>query len=407
MKHICVVARVLFPFLACPASLSAETLLYFRSQPGDSIGGGMTQTWTSADGTFTMSHPFPYRVTASFNGDDSWSLNFAAPSNHLLTVGAYEGAVRYPFQSASQPGLSVTGNGRICGSLTGRFNILQAEYGAGNTVVSFAVDFEQHCNDNAPALFGALRFNSNVPLADTDSDGVFDFADNCAEVPNPSQNDIDGDRVGDACDPVRGISLLYFDSDPDDYIGGGQRWAFTLLDGPFSLRPIMGGVAVNFDGDEEWTLEFTGSDSQPFGLGVFENATRYPFQSSKSPGISISGAGRGCNEITGRFEVSEYGVSQGGKIQHLWIGFEQHCEGGASALFGFIRFNSELPGADVDEDGVTDVLDACCNTPPGLAVDDAGRPYGDIDGDCDTDMNDYLLFTRGFSGALPSAGKCP
>jgi hypothetical protein len=36
---------------------------------------------------------------------------------------------------------------------------------------------------------------------DTDDDGVFNSADNCPEVANPNQEDTDEDFVGDACDP--------------------------------------------------------------------------------------------------------------------------------------------------------------------------------------------------------------
>jgi len=39
-----------------------------------------------------------------------------------------------------------------------------------------------------------------IPI-DTDIDGVPDFADNCATVFNPGQEDIDEDDIGDACDP--------------------------------------------------------------------------------------------------------------------------------------------------------------------------------------------------------------
>ena len=38
------------------------------------------------------------------------------------------------------------------------------------------------------------------PTPDTDSDGIFDFADNCPKVANADQKDTDGDGVGDVCD---------------------------------------------------------------------------------------------------------------------------------------------------------------------------------------------------------------
>jgi|GEM_PF-5942047 len=37
---------------------------------------------------------------------------------------------------------------------------------------------------------------------DYDGDGIIDTFDNCIDVQNPDQNDRDGDRLGDACDPI-------------------------------------------------------------------------------------------------------------------------------------------------------------------------------------------------------------
>ena len=61
---------------------------------------------------------------------------------------------------------------------------------------------------------------------------------------------------------------------------------------------------------------------------------------------------------------------------------------------------------DGDGDGVEDAFDDCCNTPAGVAVDAAGRPIGDFDLDCDTDLIDYVLFQQGFTGAMgPGADR--
>ena len=79
-----------------------------------------------------------------------------------LTVGAYAGAARYPFQAANQPGLSVVGDGRGCNMLTGSFQVLQLTLGPNNTVASFDATFEQHCEGAAPALRGEIRYNANV-----------------------------------------------------------------------------------------------------------------------------------------------------------------------------------------------------------------------------------------------------
>ena len=161
---------VVVAILLLTGTASAQTTrLFLNSQPGDYIGGGIQQTITTATGGFTATQNFGGGVSIQFSSSQPgtflfWTLDFAAPGNAPLTIGVYENATRFPFQAATEPGLDVSGDGRGCNMLTGRFEVLEVTYGTNGTVKSFAADFEQHCEGQPPALIGSIRFNSSTAI---------------------------------------------------------------------------------------------------------------------------------------------------------------------------------------------------------------------------------------------------
>ena len=351
----------------------AATFVLFDSDRNDYIGAGQYATFT----TVTASALGTNGVSFTAGG---YSYYFTAPTGQNLVPGAYEGATRHPFNDPGEPGLSVFGNGRGCNTLTGRFVVHELVRGPATTLSKVAIDFEQHCEGGIPALFGFVRFNSDIGVGDVDADGVFDLQDNCPDHPNADQADVDADGLGNVCDPIQGATFVSLVSETGDYIGQGRTYLFTPEQGgPITVSGTINGVVAFSAGG--FTYRFQAPLGRRLEVGVYEGATRYPFNLLSEPGLSVSGNGRGCNQLTGRFEILEAVYAPGGGVQNFAVDFEQHCEGGPKALFGVIRFNSEVIGLgefDSDGDHVINPADNCPEVPNADQLDADADDLGDI-----------------------------
>jgi hypothetical protein len=397
------------------ASAWAQTnVLYLNSQPGDYIGQGRRVTYTT--GSFTELGFSTQIVGFSFYADTDatyWYLDFAAPQGQALGPGMYEGATRYPFQSPTHVGLDVSGDGRACNTLTGRFLVLDASYDVDGSVLTFAADFEQHCEGGTSALYGAIRVNSSLPIvpklaigdaavienpvgtpmkftislsqpaagpvmvqfatADGTAQAGSDYVATSgtvtfkpAETSRPiaiqtlSDRAAEGDQYfyvnlsgpvgatvadsqgqGTIVDTGGPQSFLILDSQPGDYVGQGVKQKLTTLDGNFKASVANDKAAgVTFEGDTSWALSFAAPGNAVLTPGEYDGATRYPFQQSTHPGLDVSGDGRGCNTLVGRFVVVDATYDVSGNPLSFAAEFEQHCEGQAPALYGAIWFQS-------------------------------------------------------------------
>lgn len=81
--------------------------------------------------------------------------------------------------------------------------------------------------------------------------------------------------------------------------------------------------------------------------GTYTGATRYPFNEGTEPGLSLSGNGRGCNQLTGTFTVSAVEFGPQGYVKKLDATFVQHCEGGTAAARGEVHIENPAPPAEL------------------------------------------------------------
>src|SRR5206468_3904895 len=114
------------------------------------------------------------------------------------------------------------------------------------------------------------------------------------------------------------VSLI---SQPGDSIGGGQSYVTTNL-ASFSLVGTPATLSVSAFG---FDIQFDGPGSDTLSVGKYTNAVRYPFNDS-SPGLTVSGNGRGCNTVCGFFQILELHTDGSGNVDRYWATFTHSCE---------------------------------------------------------------------------------
>ena len=148
---------------------NADVTIEIVSDPGDYIGQGQSYYYDDTNADIRFSRNYDNGITVRIDNlpgepSDWWTLNIAAPYNAEIQPGVYDGATRFPFQDIDEPGLSFSGNGRGCNTLTGKYEVFAVTYDGDGSVTALSATFEQHCSDATPALRGTIVFNTVPPV---------------------------------------------------------------------------------------------------------------------------------------------------------------------------------------------------------------------------------------------------
>lgn len=380
---------------------SPRTLLALDSGPGDYVGRGARYLYSSIDTAWQISADGTRLRFALESVDGSWwYVTFSAARGGSLEPGVYPNAKRWPFNSVS-PGLEVYGNERGCQELTGRFivhEIVVDDYTG--ALLSFAADFEQHCEHADAALFGAIRYNSLAP-------GVSAFGGAypvyTLDIDPPQHGRIVGGSIDcgagrSACHltagspttvaldavPDRGYQLagwsggcsgggaattvrvqgpatcaatfvarssglrtmVVMNSATGDYIGQGKHWVYSSVNVTVGATTIDGlnGVALTIEGTDAvtWQMQFAAPIGRTLAPGVYANVVLPPTRTS-TPSMDVAANTRGCGAVFGRFVVREIRFSDDGAVDGAAIDFEQQCQtASAPKLVGSVRYRSTV-----------------------------------------------------------------
>jgi len=293
-----------------------------QSDPGDYIGAGGTYEYTQANAVLTVRASGGH-LTVGVGGDQGWSGDFQVPNTlSRLEPGTYTGLRRWPFHDPAVGGLSWSGEGRGCNTLTGSFTIAAVTY-VDNVLQAIDLTFEQHCEGGTPALHGSIKWDARDQTRPPDP--VFPVPDGLWQ-PAPGST------------PPTG-NFVYLNSDVGDFIGQGQTFTYTPETATVTLSTNQGHLTVGVSGAQGWNGDFqtmnTLSQLQP---GYYPDLMRYPFHNPTKGGVSWTGEGRGCNRVLGWFAVDRL-VYTNGVVTSLDLRFEQRCEGGTPALHGAIHWD--------------------------------------------------------------------
>lgn len=306
---------------AAGATPASGNYVYLTSDFGDFIGAGATATYTQANATLTVNGSNGH-LGLQVAGNQDWTGDFQAMTSlGQLQPGYYAGLARYPFHNPVKGGLSWSGEGRGCNTLSGWFVIDSITF-ANNAVVAVDARFEQHCEGGAPALHGQIHW----------------VAGDTTQPPGPQVPPPAGLWTPPAGATPASGNYVYLQSDSGDFIGAGQNYLYRTPTDMIVVTGSGGLTTVQVNDVGTWNGHFQTMNSiARLAPGYYANLQRWPFHNPAVGGLDWSGMGRGCNMLTGWFVVDSV-TYVGTAIASLDLRFEQHCEGFVPALHGKIHW---------------------------------------------------------------------
>lgn len=301
----------------------APNLITLASDAGDPIGEGRNYTYTQANSVISAG-AFGEGFSMLIIGDEHWYGEFQLPDPHRrVATGHYGGVTGWPrlIGEEALPAMLWYNDDRTCSTVGGSFTIEHVKY-SGDTLKAIDLSFVQHCEAGAPALHGQIHWHD---ADETVPPGPVQPIPASVWAPAPGAVPASG-------------TVVYLTSDPGDPILDGATLTYTPAEASIHASASATGVRVSMDTGTSWDFRFEVMSSIPApAAGYYAGVRRTPDHNPAKGGLNVSGAGRSCNALTGWFAIEQIGYTAG-VLTSLTLRFEQHCEGAAAALRGYVRW---------------------------------------------------------------------
>lgn len=139
------------------------------------------------------------------------------------------------------------------------------------------------------------------------------------------------------------VSSYKFTSAAGDYIGQGGTGSYVAPAATVNVGGTGASLVVDVStATDDWAIDLAAPIGDVLRPGVYHDAERAPFRTGRSPGLDVSGEGRGCNEVYGQFSVNQIKTDPTtGAVTLLDATFTQHCESAtAPALTGTVKYQA-------------------------------------------------------------------